>query len=126
MEEHFWLYFSDRFSRHDNLAQGTGPLEIRAEGFQLNSEDKAPLSDRTAAGDGNITNRSETNVKHSDRKTVDKSGNNKNLEVVGQNQFGMEGQPGSGDKTIRLDLETEDGKKQEIFLDDRGNKFNDC
>lgn len=25
------------------------------------------------------------------------------------------------DTTIRLDLETEDGKKQEIFIDDKGN-----
>ncbi|XP_060571165.1 uncharacterized protein LOC132729413 isoform X2 [Ruditapes philippinarum] len=109
-------------SRHDNSLQSTGPLEIRAEGFQLNSEDKAPLSDRTGAGDGNLTNRSETSVKHSDRKPVDKSGSNKNLEVVGQSNFGMEGQSDNGDKTIRLDLETEDGRKQEIFLDDKGRR----
>ena len=28
-----------------------------------------------------------------------------------------------GDNMIRLDLENEEGKKQEIILDDRGNKF---
>ena len=28
-----------------------------------------------------------------------------------------------GDNIIRLDLETEDGKKQEIILDDRGNLY---
>lgn len=97
-----------------------GPLEIRAEGFQLNSEDKAPLSDRSGI-EANSTNRSETNtVKFTDKKPANRSENNVSLEVVGQGNIGMDGRSEQGDKTIRLDLETEDGKKQEIFIDDKG------
>ncbi|XP_053397372.1 uncharacterized protein LOC123524136 isoform X2 [Mercenaria mercenaria] len=113
----------DRLSRNDNSLTSTGPLEIRAEGFQLSSEDKVPLSDRTGTAEAANTSRSEKNVaKHSDRKPVEKTENNTSLEVVGQGNISMEGRSEQGDKTIRLDLETEDGKKQEIFLDDKGRR----
>ena len=48
---------------------------------------------------------------------------NVQLDASGRRDM-MDGQQREpGDNTIRLDLETEDGKKQEIILDDRGNLY---
>lgn len=95
--------------RHDITVTGTGPLEIRAEGFALGtSEDRSPLTDRTTNQEHNSAQQSQGNTARNTN-SGDKMGTRGAVTL----------QDGT-DTTIRLDLETEDGKKQEIFIDDKG------
>lgn len=88
---------------------GAGPLEIRAEGFQLStSEDRTQFSERGGNTDRQSTQRTDGNT----TKAAANSGDGMESQAVVL-------QDGT-DRTIRLDLETEDGKKQEIYIDDKG------
>ena len=115
--------------RNDSVLTNAEPLEIRAEGYQNNSDDKTPLTDRTTNGDPPNTSRStdqsstrngEPVEAKSPKKSSIKAEKKEKLEER-RSQRDMDGRERElGDNTIRLDLETEDGKKQEIILDDRG------
>ena len=114
----------------------TEPLEIRAERYQNNTEDKTPLTDRTTnenppntirSSDQSTIRNGESTAASSPKKSPAKSErkDKNNVQSEDTKDSGtkdmMDGrQREPGDNTIRLDLETEDGKKQEIILDDRG------
>ncbi|KAL4238513.1 hypothetical protein ACF0H5_003221 [Mactra antiquata] len=106
-------------TRYDNSVNSTAPLEIRAEGFQLNTEEKTAQNTDRSNSETRNTVRSDSHTGRSSKRpgdTNNKQEDNLNLEVVGQGNSSMEQEV---DRTIRLDLETEDGKKQEIFIDDK-------
>ena len=120
--------------RSDSILTNTEPLEIRAEGYQSNTDDKLPLTDRTANGQPPNTTRSTdlSSGARSGEQVEARSPKKSSLKSDKRDtsQSGSEESPTrdmmdgrtreTGDNTIRLDLETEDGKKQEIILDDRG------
>ncbi|XP_052230882.1 uncharacterized protein LOC127844567 isoform X2 [Dreissena polymorpha] len=91
--------------RHVNSVTVGGPLELRAEGYQV--------------GTGEDRNRNQP--AHNTEATVNQSGPSTgrsarittNSPVMDAPQKGV-----VGNGMIRLDLETEDGKKQEIYIDD--------
>ena len=113
---------SDRLAqntpRHDSTLSsiGTQPLEIRAESYPINNnnnpDEKFPLPDRnteppnTGRTEQSLTRSGEGTNKSVNKHSSLKQGTNSNM-----------------DGRIRLDLETEDGKKQQIILDDKGTKL---
>ena len=119
--------------RNDSILNSE-PLEIRAEGYQSNTDDKLPLTDRTINGQPPNTTRSsdlssgtrngEAHEPRSPKKSAlktEKKDNNQSRSEESRTPRDMDGRERElGDNMIRLDLETEDGKKQEIILDDRG------
>lgn len=113
------------------MRNDTEPLEVRAEGYQNNSDEKVPLTDRTTndnppntirSSDQSSTKNGESSETSSPKKSPVKSDKkDKSNSEQSHTQRDMDGRERlPGDNTIRLDLETEDGKKQEIILDDRG------
>lgn len=90
------------------------PLEIKAEGFPLaSSEERTQLTDRS----GNIQTERSGNIEQPS--TQVSVVNTARSAAAAGDDMGTRAQDG-GDTSIRLDLETEDGKKQEIYIDDKG------
>lgn len=109
----------DRHSNVFSTAHNTQPLEIRAEGFQLtSSEDRAAVSHHSALtepSNTSITGKSTTN-RTAARTASSKKTESQSLSTATNNMDGQTHAQIAG--VIRLDLETEDGKKQEFFLND--------
>ena len=104
-------------TRHDNTPSGTTPLEIRAEGYQLNSESERSLTDPV-----NTQRFSNTTTRRSSDEKIGREKIEIPVKVdtdTPRKTYDMDGRTREPtDNTIRLDLETEDGKKQEIFIDE--------